>query len=109
MSGSSEMGSRYVFIDFDAWYVMLSHREGQHRVSLRYDRFKVREDDVFPWDPNNSDGNGLTLAWRYSLNKSWQVGVEQHINENSALNRLTLAQQADSDQQQTLAVLQYRW
>ena len=70
---------------------------------------KVAEDDIFPWDPNNSDGQGYTLAWRYDLNKHWQVGLEQHINKNSADIRATLGQNVEINQQQSLAVLQYRW
>ena len=109
LSGSSAMGERYVYVDFDAWYVMLSHKHKTHRISLRFEQFQVSEDDVFPWDPNNSDGYGATLAWRYDLDKNWQVGVEQHINTNRADNRATLDQNVEIDQQQSLAVLQYRW
>jgi hypothetical protein len=109
LSGSSVMGERFVYIDFDAWYVMLSHKHKAHRVSLRFDKFKVREDDIFLWDPNNSDGHSVTLAWRYDLAKNWQIGVEQHINKNSADIRATLDQDVAIDQQQSLAVLQYRW
>ena len=109
LSGSSVMGDRFVYIDFDAWYVMLSHKHKAHRVSLRFDKFKVREDDIFPWDPNNSDGHAYTVAWRYNLDKNWQIGVEQHINKNSADIRATLDQNVQIDQQQSLAVLQFRW
>jgi hypothetical protein len=109
MSGSSIMGKRYVYIDFNAWYLMVSHKHKAHRFSFRYDKFKVQEDDVFPWDPNNSHGHGFTLAWRYDLNKHWQVGLEQHINQNSADIRATINQPIEVDQQQSMAVLQYRW
>jgi late competence protein required for DNA uptake (superfamily II DNA/RNA helicase) len=50
------MGDCFVYIDFDARYVMLSHRHQAYKFSLRFDKFRVREDDVFPWGPNNSDG-----------------------------------------------------
>lgn len=103
------MDDRLVYIDFDAGYVMLSHRHKAHRISLRFDKFKVREDDIFPWNPNNSDGHGVTFAWRYDLDKHWQIGVEQHINKNSADIRATLGENVEINQQQSLAVLQYRW
>jgi hypothetical protein len=109
LSGSSLMGDRFVYIDFDAWYVMLSHKHKAHRFSLRFDKFEVREDDIFPWDPNNSNGHGYTVAWRYDVDKNWQIGIEQHINKNSADIRATLDQSVQIDQQQSLAVLQYRW
>lgn len=110
MSGSTTMGAnRAVYVNFDAWYLMLSHQMKQHRVSLRFDSFKVREDDIMPQDQNNSDGNGVTLAWRYNLDKHWQVGLEHHFNENSAENRASLNQVVEINQQQSMAVLQYRW
>ena len=109
LSGSSVMGERFVYIDFDAWYLMVSHKYKAHRISLRFDKFKVREDDIFPWDQNNSDGQGYTLAWRYDINKNWQIGAEQHINKNSADIRATLGENIQVDQNQSLAVLQYRW
>lgn len=109
LSGSSNMGKRFVYINFDAWYVMLSHKFESHRFSVRFDKFKVREDDIFPWDPNNSDGQGYTLAWRYDIDKNWQLGVEHHSNQNSADIRATLNQPVEIDQRQNLLVLQYRW
>ncbi|MGY0623616.1 MAG: hypothetical protein ACW7DO_15250 [Paraglaciecola chathamensis] len=76
---------------------------------MRYDDFKVKEDDIIPEDMNNSSGQGLTIAWRYKLNTNWQVGLEQHINRNQADIRTTLDEAAKQNQQQTLAVVQFRW
>ncbi len=109
MTGSTVMGVKYVYVDFDAWYLMLSHTVSQHRISLRYDRFMVSEDDVFPTDMNNSDGYGLTLAWRYDIDENWQLGIEQHFNKNTAQNRAQLDLPIDANQQQTLLVAQFRW
>ena len=103
------MGERFVYVDFDAWYLMFSHKYNKHRLSLRFDKFNVDEDDVFPWDPNNSDGHALTLAWRYNLSKNWQLGLEQNYNKNSADIRATLGQNIEFTQHQSLAVLEYRW
>lgn len=110
MSGSTEMGLNFVNADFDAWFVMLSHRQGKHRLSGRYDKFKVRDaGDIFPEDINDSDGYGFTLAWRYMFNTHWEVGIEHHTNENRAQNRITVNQSVEADQQQTLLVAQFRW
>lgn len=109
LTGSSVMGKHFVYIDFDAWYLMVSHKYKAHRFSARFDSFEVSEDDIFPWDPNNSDGVALTLAWRYDINKNWQVGLEQHFNQNSSDIRATIGQNVSVDQQQSLVVLQYRW
>ncbi|WP_233267289.1 hypothetical protein [Paraglaciecola sp. L3A3] len=109
LSGSTSMGPRVVYVNFDSSYLMLSHKIAQHRLSLRAEYFKVREDDSTPWDPNNSDGKAVTLAWRYNVDKNWQIGLEQHINQNSAENRRSLNQQLEINQQQSLAVVQFRW
>lgn len=109
LTGSSAMGQRFVYINFDAWYLMYSHKFAAHRISLRYDDFKVREDDIFPMDMNNSNGRGVTLAWRYTINANWQLGLEQHVNRNQADIRSTLGESPQQDQQQTLAVVQFRW
>ena len=58
---------------------------------------------------NNSDGHGMTLAWRYDFDTNWQIGAEQHINKNSADIRATLGEHIQVDQKQSLAVLQFRW
>lgn len=109
MTGSSAMGDNFVYINFDAWYVMLSHLQGQHRYSMRFDRFIVKEDDSIPADINSSDGYGLTMAWRYDINQNWQLGLEQHLNKNTAQNRVTLNQQISDDQHQSKLVVQFRW
>jgi hypothetical protein len=109
LSGSTAMGPRVVYVNFDAWYVMLSHKIKQHRISLRFDQFKVREDDLMLWDQNDSDGQAATLAWRYSFDKHWQFGLEHHVNQNMAANRAAFNQPLDANQQQSMAVIQYRW
>ncbi|WJG10217.1 hypothetical protein [Aliiglaciecola sp. LCG003] len=109
LSGSSVMGNRFVFINFDAWYLMVSHSIGEHRLSLRYDRFIVQEDDDIPADMNSSDGLGVTLAWRYDINANWQIGLEQHFNQNSAQNRIPLDLPIEANQHQSLLVMQFRW
>lgn len=109
MSGSSVMGDHFVAINFDAWYLMLSHRVDEHRFSVRYDKFSVRENDAIPADINSSHGFGFTLAWRYDINQNWQLGIEHHTNENTAYNRVTLGLPVERDQSQSQFVAQFRW
>ncbi|MDF2179466.1 hypothetical protein P2G88_14525 [Aliiglaciecola sp. CAU 1673] len=109
MQGDTEMGPRGVEADFDAWYLLLTHHIAQHRLSLRLDRFMVREDDIWPWDYNDSDGRALTLSWRYDLSSQWQLGLEQHFNQSTVVNRATVGENMDTEQNQTLAIVQFRW
>ena len=107
MTGSTEMGYRFVYADFDAFFLLLSHRMDKHRMSIRYDYFNVDEDDRFPQDQNNSDGRGLTLSWRYNVNQNWQIGLEHLVTTNESANRVQLGQQTEVTQHQSLMVLQY--
>lgn len=109
MDGSTLMGQHFVAVDYTAWYLMLSHKQGRHRLSARYDNFDVNEDDNLAVDKNDSHGDSLTLAWRYSYNANWQLGLEFHRNNNFAANRVDLGQPPSTNQQQWLAVVQYRW
>ncbi len=109
LSGSTEMGERFVAGDFNAYYMMLSKKLGASRVSLRYDNFDVDEDDVMPQDPNSSEGQSVTLALRHNLNKHWQAGVEYHFNKNSAQNRELLGEAQEVVQQQAMLVIQFSW
>jgi hypothetical protein len=109
MTGTSLMGENVVNINFDAWYIMLSHQIESIRLSARFDRFMVRESDGIPEDKNNSDGIGLTLAVRTQLSEQWQLGFEQHFNRNSAQNRVTLDLAVDRNQSQSLIVIQFHW
>ncbi|MGJ8679630.1 hypothetical protein [Paraglaciecola sp.] len=109
LTGSTTMGERSVYVDYDAWYLLLSHNTKQHRMTVRYDNFEVKEDDLIPWDLNSSHGKALTFAWRYTLNNNWQLGIEHHINRNTAENRVSLDQRAKINQQQSMLVVQYSW
>lgn len=110
MYGNTEMGLNFVNADFSAWFLMLSHRHGKHRLSARYDKFKVRDaGDIFPEDLNDSDGHGVTAAWRYLINSNWEIGFEHHFNSNNAQNRSTVNEVTAVSQQQSQLVVQFRW
>ena len=76
MHGNTKMGKPTVDMDFSSYYVMLSHKLNQHRFSVRYDWFDTTELDDYPIDPNDSQGDAWTLAWRYSVNEHIEVGAE---------------------------------
>ncbi|NVK54184.1 MAG: hypothetical protein HWE26_01105 [Alteromonadaceae bacterium] len=112
LSGSTYMGRvrAGVFADFSAWYVMASYKVDQHRLSVRFDQFKVNEKDLLPEDPNDSHGYSVTFAWRYQLNHNWNIGVEW-LGTASTNKSRTLWQgwQARQSQQQALALVQFRF
>ena len=110
MSGKTAMGrTRAVDNGFYSYFVMLSHYQNQHRLSLRYDNFKVTDNDTLTIDPNASHGNGLTASWRYSLNKNVQFGAEVSLIKSSAANRNAIDYPTDINQQQYMVTSQLRF
>jgi predicted porin len=112
LSGDTGMGSQEtgVFTDISSWYVMFNYKLGSHRFSLRHDQFKVKETDQNRQDPNDSDGDSLTLAWRYQLDKNWNVGAEFIDSTSNNENRtLWESRAAEHRQKQYMAIVQYKF
>ncbi|MFT6269188.1 MAG: hypothetical protein ACJAVV_002012 [Alphaproteobacteria bacterium] len=61
LQGNTLMGKQSVYADFRAAYVAASYASGKHRTTFRLDYHWVSEDDDKPQDPNDSNGNGITL------------------------------------------------
>jgi hypothetical protein len=112
LAGDTGMGTQKsgVFTDISSWYVMMNYKFGAHRFSLRHDQFDVKETDINQQDPNDSDGNSMTLAWRYDIDKNWNVGAE-FINTTSYNENITLWENwtPKNTQQQYMAIVQYKF
>lgn len=110
LNGKTSMG-RYWFLNnaFYSHFIMLSHKEGNNRVSLRYDYFKVDDNDNTTFDPNASHGEGLTASWRYNISKALQVGTEISGLKSTAQNRADIGFNKDISQQQILANIQWKF
>ncbi|WP_284218190.1 hypothetical protein [Agaribacter marinus] len=112
LDGSTDMGARIVSANFTSAYIGLSWRPAQnrkHRVSARYDWFEVNETDNERKDPNNSNGDAFTIAWRYSYSKVVSVGIEHHVNNSDVENRVFFDQEVKQSQQQTMAVVSFNF
>jgi len=112
LAGDTGMGTQKdgVYTDISSWYVMFSYKFGDHRFSLRHDQFKVKETDLNRHDPNNSNGDSFTLAWRYDFDKNWNIGAE-FINSTSYNENRTLWNNwaAQHTQKQYMAIVQYKF
>jgi hypothetical protein len=112
LEGDTGMGTQEsgVFTDISSWYVMFNYKLGAHRFSFRHDKFSVKETDINKQDPNNSDGNSITLAWRYDLDKNWNIGAE-FIDSTSYNENRTLWTNwtAENTQKQYMAIVQYKF
>ena len=105
MSGNTKMGKPTVDLDFSAYYLMLSHKVDQHRLSIRYDWFDTTELDDYATDPNDSQGDAWTLAWRYPLNNNLEIGAEYLQFTSSNENRELWGWDREERQRQTQLVI----
>ncbi|MDO3383653.1 hypothetical protein [Gilvimarinus algae] len=110
IQGSTAMGdTRGVNNDYRAWFLLLSHSLGAHRISARYDDFEVIDNDHWAFDPNNSHGESLAVAWRYRLDKHWQVGAEVSRVDSYVENRQLWWEAENASQTQWQVNFQYRF
>jgi len=65
-------------MDFDTAYVLLSHKSGADRVSVRVERFLTRDHARAPLagDISREHGHAFTVAWFRDRNKNLRAGVE---------------------------------
>lgn len=110
LSGKTEMGAnKLIYNSFYSHYLMLSHKEGKHRVSLRYDYFKVDDDDTTAFDPNASNGEGVTATWRYQYSNQLQIGVEGSALKSFVKNRAAIGVKKRISQQQIMLNMQWKF
>lgn len=76
--------------DFQAWYVLLTRSFGQHRISVRYDKFDYTPNND-PGDAVNLDqGHAWTASYLYQLSQRWRIAAEylvidtRHCNPGAA-------------------------
>lgn len=87
LEGSTLMGNRAVYGEFVSAYIAASYATGKHRNTLRIDYHEVEEDDMKPLDQNNSNGVGITAAWRFNYTNAIEVGAEFHQHRNEVASR----------------------
>ena len=61
---------------FRSNYVALTRAFDKHRVTARYDHFKVTEADTTPLDENSERGHAWTVAYRYAATNSVTLAME---------------------------------
>ena len=78
MDGYTAMGriARGAVLDFQAYYGLLSKRLGDHRITVRFDRFSTTDLDKTLHDNNNETGNAVAVCWSFQATEASQWGVE---------------------------------
>jgi len=78
LDGWSAMGEgEAVDAYWRTWFVLGSLRLGAHRLSLRFERFDVRDEDRYASeDPNGEDGDAFTAAWGFAVDRRTSLFLE---------------------------------
>lgn len=79
MTGNTRMGlgpTSQVDADFWSGYTMISKRWGPQRLSLRWDRFEVIDQDRTFRDSNGEHGRALNISYSYLWQKRWKITLE---------------------------------
>lgn len=63
-------------LDFDTAYVLLSHKEGASRWTVRLDRFKTSSHKRVAYDESHENGHAVTVAWLHDTNEHVRTGIE---------------------------------
>ena len=109
MTGLTFMGTRGAGVDFRAWYLLASHAAGPGKVTLRYDRFKLDENDRIPADPNQERGKGLALAYALPLSAQWTLVAEALAVHSDRPARLLLYEASKQHERSVSAALRWRF
>ena len=104
MTGSTYMTSPtfedVVNNDYDSGFAMLRHFWESHHIALRLEHFNVDDLDSTVGDNNEENGNALSLAYRYRLNKQSYVLAEYNLVDSERQARAYLEQPVDLTERQ---------
>ena len=109
LRGETAMGPNAVRLRFDAWYAMASRPLGPGNLTLRYDRFRVREQstDLLPTDPNSEKGRALALAYLWPVNESISLVSEALVVRSSRVARTLIGEPIGKTERSLVAAI--RW
>lgn len=99
-----------VYDEYAAGYLLVSRRlAGERRVSLRYERFFVTDDDANPDDDNRQDGVGAALAWRRPVDATSELLIELRWIASERPERALLGEPVGRDERQLQVALRRRF
>jgi len=113
MSGATYAGlnpdaSPQYYLDFTAWFALVSKSFSGHRISLRYDDFGTDQEagvGFRNWD----DGSAWTLAWLHDFNDRWQVALESLWIDSTLTGRVQLGEPVRAAERQVQLAVRYTW
>jgi hypothetical protein len=94
------------YLDFDAWFALLSRRTGAHRVTLRYDEFGT-DQEAGAGFRNFDEGKAWTFAWLYDVNRHWQLALESLWIDSQLTGRVQLGEPVSAKERQVQLAVRY--
>ena len=95
--GFDPPGEPKVVFGFRAGYGLLSLPLGRHRLSLRYDRFRIEDRDEFVLEDNNNEsGSAWTIAYLIRTGERHRLALELLRNESERAARRGLGLEPSS-------------
>ena len=87
--GKTPAGQDLVAAPFSTSYGLVSVPIRRHRLSLRYERFKVEDEDVLPeLDPNDEDGSAWTACYAFEASRHNRLALEvMHVDSERSVRR----------------------
>lgn len=78
LDGGTAMGPEgAIDASYRTWFLLASVSRGAHRLSVRYERFDVKDEDRFAAeDPNGEDGDAWTAAWSLEVDRTTSFVLE---------------------------------
>ncbi|PAJ76170.1 hypothetical protein CJF42_01445 [Pseudoalteromonas sp. NBT06-2] len=96
----SPYGDKVVENDFNSGFIMLRFQQNKHQYAIRVEEFEVKDFDSTVGDNNNEYGKGITLSYRYKLNKRSFIHSEFNWLNSSRPARWYLKQDVNLTEQQ---------
>ena len=79
------LGLRPADVDYESFYVMVSHPFGDHRLSARFDDFSTSDNSFVMYDNNNESGQAYMIAYTVEPFENQHLILEfLHINSDRA-------------------------
>lgn len=94
--------------NFSAWYLLGRKRFGRHELALRYERFRVTDEDSNRLDDNREHGTGVAVAWQFSPAEGYTIGVELLRLESNRPERVLVGQKSEAVDRRLRLLLRVR-
>ena len=109
MRGSTKMGPSAVYVNYAAWYLLVSHPLGAGRLTVRFDQFSARGNDILSADANDENGRAVAMAYTYDFTKSLSLVTEFLAVRSSRTARMLVGESLKQSENSFSAALRMQF